>query len=56
MKRISKQFWIARVQVIHHFYEHRWLTVVSKERQNGPELVLEPVGFEPDRAYLKSTL
>lgn len=34
--------------------EHRWLTVVSKEDQNGPELVLEPMGFEPARAYQRA--
>lgn len=31
--------------------EHRWLTVVSKEEQDGPELVLEPMGFEPAKEY-----
>lgn len=34
--------------------EHRWLTVVSKEEQDGPELVLEPMGFEPARVYQKA--
>lgn len=34
--------------------EHRWLTVVSEEDQNGPELVLEPMGFEPARTYQKA--
>lgn len=34
--------------------EHRWLTVVSKEEQDGPELVLEPMGFEPAKAYQKA--
>jgi len=27
--------------------EHKWLTVVSKEEQDGVELVLEPIGFPP---------
>ena len=27
--------------------EHKWLTVVSKEEQDGVELVLEPLGFPP---------
>src|SRR3954470_13425564 len=31
--------------------EHRWLTVVSKEEQDGVELVLEPMAFEPARVY-----
>lgn len=32
---------------------NRWLTVVSKEAQDGPELVLEPapVHFEPSKVY-----
>lgn len=34
--------------------EHRWLTVVSKEEQDGPELVLEPMGFEPAKEYQKA--
>lgn len=34
--------------------EHRWLTVVSREEQDGPELVLEPMGFEPARVYQKA--
>lgn len=34
--------------------EHRWLTVVSKEEQDGPEVVLEPMGFEPARVYQKA--
>ncbi|HEY0732651.1 MAG TPA: VOC family protein [Chitinophagaceae bacterium] len=33
--------------------EHKWLTVVSKEEQDGTELVLEPMGFEPARVYQK---
>lgn len=33
--------------------EHKWLTVVSKEEQDGTELVLEPMGFEPARIYQK---
>lgn len=31
--------------------EHRWLTVVSKDRQDGAELVLEPMAFEPAQVY-----
>ena len=31
--------------------EHRWLTVVSAEEQNGVELVLEPMAFEPAKTY-----
>lgn len=34
--------------------EHRWLTVVSEEEQDGPELVLEPMGFEPAKVYQKA--
>lgn len=34
--------------------EHRWLTVVAKEEQDGPELVLEPMGFEPAKEYQKA--
>lgn len=34
--------------------EHRWLTVVSEEEQDGPELALEPMGFEPARVYQKA--
>jgi len=33
--------------------EHRWLTVVSKEEQDGVELVLEPLGFAPAKVYQK---
>lgn len=31
--------------------EHRWLTVVSKEEQDGVELVLEPMAFAPAAVY-----
>ena len=31
--------------------EHRWLTVVPEEEQDGPELLLEPMDFEPAREY-----
>jgi len=31
--------------------EHSWLTVVSNEEQDGVELLLEPMGFEPARVY-----
>lgn len=34
--------------------EHSWLTVVSKEEQDGPEIVLEPMAFEPARVYQKA--
>ena len=33
--------------------EHRWLTVVSKEEQDGVELVLEPIAFAPAKVYQK---
>lgn len=31
--------------------EHRWLTVVSPDEQNGVELLLEPMEFAPARTY-----
>jgi len=31
--------------------EHKWLTVVSPEEQDGTELVLEPLGFPPAKIY-----
>lgn len=31
--------------------EHKWLTVVSKEEQDGVELVLEPMSFPPAKTY-----
>lgn len=34
--------------------EHRWLTVVSGQEPDGPEVVLEPPGFEPARVYQKA--
>ena len=34
--------------------EHKWLTVVSKEVQDGVELLLEPMGFAPARVYQKA--
>ncbi|HTD95123.1 MAG TPA: VOC family protein [Chitinophagaceae bacterium] len=34
--------------------EHRWLTVVSKEEQDGVELLLEPMGFEPARVFQRA--
>ena len=34
--------------------EHKWLTVVSAAEQNGVELVLEPIGFEPAREFQKA--
>jgi catechol 2,3-dioxygenase-like lactoylglutathione lyase family enzyme len=34
--------------------EHKWLTVVSKEEQDGTELVLEPLGFPPAASFQKA--
>src|SRR5262245_58376273 len=34
--------------------EHKWLTVVSKEEQDGVELLLEPMGFAPAAVFQKS--
>lgn len=36
--------------------DSRWLTVVSKEEQDGPEILLEPgpLHFEPARIYQKA--
>ena len=34
--------------------EHRWLTVVSPNEQSGVELLLEPIAFDPARAYQQS--
>ena len=34
--------------------EHKWLTVVSKEEQDGVELVLEPIAFPPAQVYQKA--
>jgi catechol 2,3-dioxygenase-like lactoylglutathione lyase family enzyme len=34
--------------------EHKWLTVVSPNEQNGVELLLEPMGFDPARVYQKA--
>ena len=34
--------------------EHKWRTVVSPNEQNGVELLLEPMGFEPARVYQKA--
>ncbi|WP_223669618.1 VOC family protein [Kangiella shandongensis] len=31
--------------------EHRWLTVVSPDEQNGIELLLEPTAFPPSQTY-----
>lgn len=33
---------------------HKWLTVVSKEEQDGVELLLEPMGFAPAKVYQKA--
>ena len=34
--------------------EHKWLTIVSKEEQDGVELLLEPMGFAPAKIYQKA--
>lgn len=34
--------------------DYRWLTVVSPDGIEGVELVLEPLAFEPARAYQKA--
>ena len=34
--------------------EHKWLTVVSKEEQDGVEVVLEPMAFAPAKVYQKA--
>jgi predicted enzyme related to lactoylglutathione lyase len=34
--------------------EYRWLTVTSPEGAEGVELLLEPMAFEPARAYQKA--
>lgn len=34
--------------------QHKFLTVVSKEMQDGTELLLEPMEFEPARVYQKA--
>src|SRR5688572_32256414 len=31
--------------------EYKWLTVVSPQEQNGVELLLEPMAFEPAKQY-----
>ena len=31
--------------------EHRWITVVAADEQDGTELVLEPMAFAPAKAY-----
>jgi catechol 2,3-dioxygenase-like lactoylglutathione lyase family enzyme len=36
------------------FGEFRWLTVTAPEGVAGAELVLEPIGFEPARAYQRA--
>lgn len=33
---------------------HKWLTVVSPAEQNGVELLLEPMGFQPAAVYQKA--
>ena len=34
--------------------EHKWLTVVSPEEQDGVEAVLEPMAFDPARTFQKA--
>lgn len=34
--------------------EHKWLTVVSPAEQNGVELLLEPMAFQPAAVYQKA--
>lgn len=34
--------------------EHKWLTVVAPTEQNGVELLLEPMAFEPAKVYQKA--
>jgi catechol 2,3-dioxygenase-like lactoylglutathione lyase family enzyme len=34
--------------------EYKWLTVVSPGEQNGVELLLEPMAFEPAKIYQKA--
>ena len=34
--------------------EYKWLTVVSPNEQNGVELLLEPIAFEPAKKYQKA--
>lgn len=34
--------------------EYKWLTVVSPVEQNGVELLLEPMGFEPAKLYQRA--
>lgn len=34
--------------------EHKWLTVVSPHEQNGIELLLEPMAFEPAQVFQKA--
>ncbi|GAB3705979.1 methylglyoxalase [Spirosoma flavus] len=34
--------------------EHKWITVVSPEEQDGTEIVLEPMAFAPAQTYQKA--
>src|SRR5215467_2908490 len=34
--------------------EHRWLTVISNQQQDGTELLLEPMGFEAAKVFQKA--
>ena len=38
--------------------DHRWITLVSPEAQDGPELVLEPapLHFEPSKVYQEALM
>lgn len=35
---------------------NRWLSVVEKEEQDGPEILLEPNHFEPSKTYQKALM
>lgn len=34
--------------------EYKWLTVISKEDMDGPEILLEPMAFEPAQVFQKA--
>ena len=36
--------------------EHRFLTIISREQSEGPELLLEPMAFAPAKVYQKALL
>ena len=33
---------------------HRWLTMVAAEQKEGPQILLEPMAFEPAKVYQKA--